>query len=223
MRNWVKGLTSRPRLRAALDVPVLFYSFRFLLVGRQRQTRELLRRYLDVLPGERVLDVCCGLGEFAGDVDGEYTGIDLNARFIEAATRRYVGSSHTRFCVMDATRMDFPDQHFDKCFFVNGLHHFSDADAVRVLREVRRVTRARTVIVDADGTPRGLVRRMLLAADRGDWMRTPASLEQLIGAVLPIRESVRFRVGLYAELLFCCGSDWVLERDVSPRQQGVGL
>ena len=207
MSNWVKRLTGHRRLRAALDVPALFYCFRFLLVGRQKRTRELLRSYLEVRPGERVLDVCCGVGEFAGEVDGEYTGIDLNPRFVEAARGRYAGSPGRHFCVMDATRMDFPDQAFDKCFFVNGLHHFSDADAVRVLSEIRRVTRERAVIVDADGTPRGLVRRILLASDRGDWMRTPASLEQLVGAVLPIRESVRFRVGLYTELLFACSPD----------------
>ena len=81
---------------------------------------------------------------------------------------------------------------------------FSDPDAVRALSEIRRVTRGRAVIVDADGTPRGLVRRILLASDRGDWMRTPASLEQLVGSVLTVRESVRFRVGFYAELLFAC-------------------
>jgi ubiquinone/menaquinone biosynthesis C-methylase UbiE len=205
MSSWVKGLTSHPRLRAVLDVPALFHGVRFLLVGRQTQTRELLRRYLDVRPGERVLDVCCGVGEFAGDVDGDYTGIDLNPRFVEAARHRYAGSPGRRFCVMDATRMEFPDQCFDKCLFVNGLHHFSDSDAVRVLSEIRRVTRERVVIVDADGTPRGLVRRILLASDRGDWMRTPASLQQLVGSVLPIRRSVSFRVGLYAELLFVCG------------------
>ena len=206
MSGWVKGLTSHPRLRAALDMPALFHAVRFLLVGRQRQTRELLRRWLDVRPGERVLDVCCGVGEFAGEVHGEYTGIDLNPRFVEAARRRYTGSPGRDFCVMDATRMDFTDQRFDKCFFINGLHHFSDADAVRVLSEIRRVTRERVVIVDADGTPRGLVRRILLASDRGDWMRTPASLKQLVGSVLPIRASVSFQVGLYAELLFACDS-----------------
>jgi ubiquinone/menaquinone biosynthesis C-methylase UbiE len=205
LSNWVKVLTSHPRLRATLDAPALFCVFRFLLVGRQKQTRALLRSHLDVRPGERVLDVCCGVGEFAGDVDGEYTGIDLNPRFVESARRRYGGSLGRCFRVMDATRMDFPDHHFDKCLFVNGLHHFSNSDAVRVLSEIRRVTRERAVIIDADGTPRGVVRRLLLASDRGDWMRTPAALEQLVGSVLPIQASVRFRVGLYAELLFACG------------------
>jgi SAM-dependent methyltransferase len=202
--TWVKRLTNHARLRAVLDAPTVFYGFRFLLVGRQTATRELLRRYLDVRPEERVLDVCCGVGEFAGDVGGEYTGIDLNPRFVEAARRRYAGSPGKGFRVMDALRMDFPDRHFAKCLFVNGLHHFSDPAAVRVLSEIRRVTRDRAVIVDADGTPRGLVRRILLASDRGDWMRTPTSLEQLVGSVLTVRESVRFRVGFYAELLFAC-------------------
>jgi ubiquinone/menaquinone biosynthesis C-methylase UbiE len=136
-------------------------------------------------------------------VGGSYTGIDINPRFVDAARRRH-RRADAQFVAMDAMRMDFPDRHFDKCLFVNGLHHFSDADATRVLAEVRRVTRSRVVIIDADGTPRGVVRRVLLASDRGDWMRTPPALERLIGSVLSIRTSVRFRVGLYTELLFAC-------------------
>jgi hypothetical protein len=51
--TWVKRLTNHARLRAVLDAPAVFYGFRFLLVGHQTATRELLRRYLDVRPGER--------------------------------------------------------------------------------------------------------------------------------------------------------------------------
>jgi ubiquinone/menaquinone biosynthesis C-methylase UbiE len=137
-------------------------------------------------------------------VDAEYVGIDLNARFIEAAAARYAGSPRKSFRVMDALRMDFPDKSFDRCIFINGLHHFSDADGRHLLREIRRVTRGRVILIDADGRPRGLVRRALIAADRGEWMRTSDALRRLIGEVLEVREVVRFEVGFYTELLHDC-------------------
>ena len=201
----MKGFIRHPCVRAMLDLPALFTAVRYPLVGRQRRTRELIHSHLDAKAGERVLDICCGLGEFAGEVSSEYLGIDLNPRFIEAAARRWSGAPRKSFRVMDALRMDLPDRHFDRTMWINGLHHFSDEDAVRLLREIGRVTRTRALIIDPDGTPGGLVRRAMLAADRGDWIRTPEAQRQLIGSVLPIREVVPYRVGFYAEVLYDCG------------------
>jgi ubiquinone/menaquinone biosynthesis C-methylase UbiE len=203
MKRAVAALVQHPRVRAVLDCPALFSAFRFLLVGRQGRTHDLLRRHLDAQKDDRVLDVCCGIGEFARDVGATYVGIDLNPRFVAAAARA-AGGPGKDFRVMDALRMDFPDKSFDRAMFINGLHHFSDEQARMVLAEIRRVTRSRVVIIDADGTPRGVVRRALLAADRGEWMRTPDALGRLVGGVLPVRTVVRFDVGLYTEMLYEC-------------------
>jgi ubiquinone/menaquinone biosynthesis C-methylase UbiE len=186
---------------------MLFGSCRYLLVGGQEPTHRRLRRHLGVRAEDRVLDVCCGVGEFAGDIPAEYVGIDLNHRFVAAASRRYIGAPAKTFRVMDALAMDLEDKSFSKAIFINGLHHFSDQKGRRLLEEIRRVTRERVVVVDADGTRRGLLRRALLAADRGDWMRTPEALTELIGSTLRIRTTERFNVGLYTELLFDCGVD----------------
>ena len=125
----MKGFIRHPYVRAMLDLPALFTVVRYPIVGRQRRTRELIHAHLDAKAGERVLDICCGLGEFAGEVSSEYLGIDLNPRFIEAAARRWSGAPRKSFRVMDALRMDLPDRHFDRTMWINGLHHFSDEDA----------------------------------------------------------------------------------------------
>ncbi|HET7875274.1 MAG TPA: class I SAM-dependent methyltransferase [Methylomirabilota bacterium] len=207
MAAWLKRLVGHPALRAVLDHPALFSAFRFLLVGRQELTHRLLRTHLTLRPDDQVLDVCCGIGEFAGDVPCAYVGIDLNPRFVAAAARQHAGASGKAFQVMDALAMTFPDKHFTKALFVNGLHHFSDEDARRVLAELRRVTRERVVVIDADGTPRGLIRRVLLAADRGDWMRGHDALTALVRSALPVSAVVPFEVGLYAEVLYECRLD----------------
>jgi len=90
---------------------------------------------------------------------------------------------------------------------VNCLHHFSDEEALRLLMEIKRVTRSLVIIIDADGTPRGIIRRALLAMDRGKFMRTPESLSALISRVFRIEENVCFDVGLYSELLFRCPAE----------------
>jgi len=193
---------AHPGVRAILDVPAIFRAFRFLLVGRQTETRRRLRLHLGARAGERVLDVCCGIGEFACEVDADYVGIDINPRFIAAGARHHAADPRRTFRTMDALHMDFPDQYFDRTMFINGLHHFSDGDGRRLIEEIRRVTRLRVVIIDADGTPRGLLRRALLATDRGGWMRTPEALGDLIGSVLSVHATVRFDVGLYTEMLY---------------------
>lgn len=187
-----------------LDAPWLFHAARFLLVGRQGPTKALLRHHLATGPGETVLDVCCGIGEFAEVVDAGYVGIDLNARFIERARERYRGCPTKAFEVGDAARLGYPDGHFDKAIVVNCLHHFSDEDVTRVLAEIRRVTRRLVIVVDADATPRGLLRRALLAMDRGRFMRTPEHLSRVVARVLRIEDRIDFAVGLYAEVLFRC-------------------
>lgn len=182
----------------------IWSGLRFLLVGSQASTRRLLREHVDARPGERVLDVCCGIGEFAGDVGAQVTGIDIDPDFIRAAQRRHRGAASLQFRAMDALAMDFPDRHFDHAMFVNGLHHFADDQAERLLREVRRVTRRRVVVIDADGTRVGFIRPLLFRLDRGDWMRTPDAIARLLGKVFAIRRSTSWTVGLYREVLYEC-------------------
>jgi ubiquinone/menaquinone biosynthesis C-methylase UbiE len=160
-----------------------------------------------VSPDETVLDACCGVGEFADIVNCGYVGIDLNERFIGRARRRHTGDLRKRFEVGDATRLDYAAGHFDKAMIVNSLHHFSDEEAVRLLTEMRRITRKVVVVVDADATPRGLVRRTMVALDRGRFMRSPEGLAALVRRVVPVERTVRFDVGLYTEILFRCRAE----------------
>jgi len=79
-------------------------------------------------------------------------------------------------------------------------------DVVRVLTEVRRITCKVVVVVDTDGTPPGLLRRTLIALDRGRFMRSPERLADVVRRVFPVERTVRFDVGLYTEILLRCPS-----------------
>jgi ubiquinone/menaquinone biosynthesis C-methylase UbiE len=194
----------RTLIERALDHPALFYAVRFLLVGDQGPTKRRLRALLDARPGETVLDVCCGIGEFAGCVDAAYVGVDLNPRFVARARCAHRTRPDRRFTVGDATGLPFADGRFDRAMAVNCMHHFADDLGERVLREIRRVTRGPVLVVDIDGTPRGVVRRSLLAMDRGAHVRTPERLAALVRRVLDVEAEARWDVGLYTEVAFRC-------------------
>ncbi len=164
----------------------------------------MLRAHVAAQPGEIVLDVCCGPGDFAADVGAPVVGIDVDPDFIRAAQRRHRGRPGLDFRVADALQTGLPDHSFDHAIFVNGLHHFSDEQAGRLLLEMRRVTRGRVIVVDADGTRVGLIRPLLFRLDRGDYMRTPAQHEILLRRVFDVRRSVAWTVGLYREVLYEC-------------------
>ncbi len=51
---------------------------------------------------------------------------------------------------MDATCLGFPDESFDVSVLSLALHHMPEAEQVNVLRELRRVTKRRIVIIEPE-------------------------------------------------------------------------
>jgi SAM-dependent methyltransferase len=80
------------------------------------------REQLSLRPGQRLLDVGCGLGDaaltLAADLgtDGEVVGVDVSAEMVAAARRRAGAAAvpcPVRFVVGDAGALDGPDGSFD--------------------------------------------------------------------------------------------------------------
>src|SRR2546428_7734850 len=94
---------------------------------------------------ERCLDIATGPGEPAMSIarmvglDGKVTGIDLSEEMIRAANegaqRRRI--PNVEFRVMDAEKMDFPDETFDLAVSRFGFQIFTNPDTVA--REAHRV------------------------------------------------------------------------------------
>jgi SAM-dependent methyltransferase len=115
---------------------------------REQQRLELLNRltnrafveFLQVRPGDRVLEVGSGIGILAGEVASSaegvrVTGVEVSPRQIAAARPH----ASVQYLQADAHRLDFPDVSFDLVYTRYVLEHV--ADPVRVLSEMRRVTR----------------------------------------------------------------------------------
>ncbi len=204
LREGISRVARRPGARALLDDPRVFRAVRYPLVGAQRKTREVVEEELAAGPGDAVLDVCCGTGDFADLVPGPYLGVDLNERFIGLARRRYAGRPEKRFGVMDATKTGLGDASFGRAMIVNAMHHFDDDLNRGVLAEVSRVTQDRIVIVDAIPDPEGWLRRLVIQSDRGDHIRPLDEQLALIGEKLNVERHYAFDSGLIVQVVFVC-------------------
>ena len=148
-----------------------------------RRLRAWERDQLRLAPGERLLDVGCGLGEAAlalalalGDT-GEVVGIDLSEAMLRVA-RAAAGSVRTpaRFEVGDARSLDAPDGTFDVVRSERTLQWLTEpsvavAEMIRVLRPGGRLslidTDWSTFAIDVDDPAIGAMVRRAMAVERG--------------------------------------------------------
>lgn len=97
-----------------------------------------------VAPARRVLDVGCGQGCFGRlkpFPDCEVTGVDVDEAALESASR----FETTRLVDLDGGAIPFADGTFDAAFVKDVIEHVQDP--LRLLREVRRVTRPGGAVV----------------------------------------------------------------------------
>lgn len=135
------------RSAAVLDDPEAYEYYRsnekFYAIDRANRT--LCESWLrERCRGKQVLDYCCGEGYysmFVAEHGGEVTGVDISDVSIEGCRdeARKRGVSHlTHFQVMDAERLEFPDDAFDYIVCAGVLHHL---DLARAYPELARVLR----------------------------------------------------------------------------------
>ncbi len=111
-----------------------------------RRVRAWERAQLQLVPGQRLLDVGCGLGDAALALgedlggDGDVVGIDASAAMIaEARTRAEGATCPTRFEVGDARSLSEPDASFDVARSERTLQWLTDPG--RAVGELARVVR----------------------------------------------------------------------------------
>lgn len=113
--------------------------------------RQILRNtFSDLRPGNRVLDVGCGIGihtSFLSNMGGGLIGIDLSTRSVRLANHRITVKAQQAICLPgDAERLPFRDATFDAvcCLgsVLNYVHNYR-----RAIAELCRVVRPNGVLV----------------------------------------------------------------------------
>ena len=92
-----------------------------------------------VVPGDRVLDACCGTGDLALAAEregGDVVGRDFSPRMLERARRK---SSTVEWVEGDLLALPFPDGRFDAATVGFGVRNVPELPAA--LAELRRVLR----------------------------------------------------------------------------------
>ncbi|XP_023003747.1 phosphomethylethanolamine N-methyltransferase-like isoform X3 [Cucurbita maxima] len=106
----------------------------FVSTGGIETTKEFVGK-LDLKPGQRVLDVGCGIGGgdfyMAENFDVEVVGIDLSINMISLALERAIGlKCAVEFEVADCTKKVYPDNAFDVIYSRDTILHIQDKPAL---------------------------------------------------------------------------------------------
>jgi ubiquinone/menaquinone biosynthesis C-methylase UbiE len=121
------------------------------------ENRRLRLAELAIRPGDRVLEVGCGTGDFTlelrapAESDGSVVGIDASTVMIATAEKRAAGSElKPEYRVGDACNLGYPDATFDACTTERVLFHLDDPR--RAIHEMARVARsgARIAVFEPD-------------------------------------------------------------------------
>jgi ubiquinone/menaquinone biosynthesis C-methylase UbiE len=102
---------------------------------------DLIRRYVSLEKGARLLDVGCGNGFFSIPFNRicDTVGVDFSEKMLGK-------NPIPQKLLMDANRLAFQDFAFDVSFCHALLHHVSNPDAI--LQEMRRVSRKYVVVLE---------------------------------------------------------------------------
>jgi len=128
-----------------------------LSAGTDAGWRRRAARETGLRPGGDALDVACGSGKLTAELaklagEGRVVGLDFSPQMLEIARRTHPA---IEFLEGDALNLPFEDSTFDASTIAFGLRNL--ADPIRGLREMRRVTRGRAVVLEFVRPPKGIV------------------------------------------------------------------
>jgi SAM-dependent methyltransferase len=121
-----------------------------------KQLRSAITQRLQLTPGQRVLDLGCGIGggaiplaELTGP-GGLVAGVDVSSALLEVATRRAGGNPGIEFRRGDAAAIPYEDAFFDAARCERVFLYLPDR--LRALQEIRRVVKpgGRVCIMDTE-------------------------------------------------------------------------
>ena len=155
------------------------------VIGAESEMRNLMLRVVEPSADLRILDFGCGNGRLVPFVgQAQYVGIDNNPSYIRSAKDRNRQNNATFLCadLRDLASMDIAP--CDVIVSIGVLHHLDDEAAATALEACAGLlkTSGRLVTMDPCFDPdQHPVARVLMALDRGKYVRHPTNYESLIG------------------------------------------
>ena len=120
----------------------------------RRGTRRKAMQLSGWRAGERILDLCTGTGEMAlvfASQGARVVGTDIARGMLKRAVGKSLSTtSASDWVEMDAINLAIADHSFDISIISLALHHMPVPVQMHVLKELRRVTSRRIVIIEPD-------------------------------------------------------------------------
>jgi SAM-dependent methyltransferase len=172
--------------KKALASPAVFVTYQSI-VGAPECHRRFIHEMVKPVPGERVLDIGCGVGAslryMPASVD--YVGVDVSEPYIVRAKAQ--SRLKGKFICADIATLDGGMLGmFDRAFCFGVLHHFSDAMVAHAVKFVRRVVKPGGVFVSIDPCyvpGQNLIAKLINDHDRGAYIRDPAGFERIVSSL----------------------------------------
>jgi SAM-dependent methyltransferase len=154
------------------------------LIGAEAEMRHLVDNVIKPWDEIRVLDIGCGNGRLVPFLpNAQYVGVDHNESYIKAATEKWSNKPNVRFVCGDLEGRSHEFGDFDVVVSLGVLHHLDDSVADDAIRSASRCLAAdgRLITMDPCFEPEQLqIARVLMALDRGKFVRHPSDYERLI-------------------------------------------
>jgi ubiquinone/menaquinone biosynthesis C-methylase UbiE len=110
--------------------------------GRWRKVADAMVETYGIKPGMRVLDVGSGKGFLLHDFTQACPGVEVAGIDVSKYGVEHTMESVRPFCqVANATKLPFPDNHFDLVVSINTLHNLYNYELQDALKEMQRVGR----------------------------------------------------------------------------------
>lgn len=140
-----------------------------------------------------VLEVGCSAGNVSAlfqEIPCEFLGIDIDDAVIRFAKRRFSAFKHMAFKTENLMNIDRSDASFDLIIFIGMCHHVEDRELTKLLQKAGTLLNPDGKIIVADliiGEKSSWLEKFLLRADAGDFIRTQASLREIVAHTTGLR------------------------------------
>jgi len=182
-----------------LDNPLIWELSRVsldLAFGLYRKRIQVMKSWNVLQDSPSVLDIGCGIGQYAKITNSKYLGVDLNKAYLNYACKRHQQPHHSFKYISVSDLVETHKQSFDLVLMVDLLHHLSEEQCVLLLSTAKRLAKKHILSFEPVTFQPSPIGQWIVEHDRGSHVRSLERLHQLFkDAQLGITKSIELPLG----------------------------